>query len=162
MEKATATQQIISYLTFSLGDEQFALNVGRVINILEMQTITKVPKSPLYMTGIINLRGEVLPVIDGNVKLGLPSTEKTINTCVLVVETILNNDMLKLGIMVDAVHEVLEIDDSSILEPPSLNKDSGDILSGVVEHDAKFIMVLDISKFLTNQEIVELKNLSKK
>ena len=160
MENTSATQQIISYLTFSLGYEHFALNVGQVINILEMQTITIVPKSPSYMPGIINLRGEVLPVIDGNVKLGLVSAEKTVNTCILVVEAEHNNDSLKLGIMVDAVHEVLEIEDEQILDPPSISEESGDILSGVVEQKDKFIMVLDIAKFLTNKEIVELKKLS--
>ena len=79
-----------SYLTFKLGEETFGANVSKVLNILEMTKITKVPKSPGYMKGVINLRGSVLPLIDTRIKFDMPETEYTANTCILVLDIDMN------------------------------------------------------------------------
>ena len=162
-ETMIKTKQYASYLTFKLGKEHFALNVGNVINILEMQSFTKIPKSPKYLTGMVNLRGEVLPVIDTNVKLGFDSTEITFNTCILVIETTLANTKLKFGILVDSVQEVLEFDNAKILPPPVLG-DSLDtkVISGLIEQEDEFIMILDIQEFLESNEILNIQKLHKK
>lgn len=153
----TNIQKIISYLSFGLGKEHFALNVGRVVNILEMQTITKVPKIPDYVTGIINLRGEVLPVIDTNIKLGFGKTEFTGSTCILVIETYVSGATIKFGILVDTVQEVLEIEDKYILPSPSIgDKFEHELISGVVEQDDRFIMIIDINELLDFNEVLVL------
>ncbi len=155
--------KIISYLTFGIGDEHFALNVGKVINILEMQTVTEVPKSPEYMTGVINLRGEVLPVIDAKIKLGLGKIEITKNTCILVIEAIVNEHKTRFGAIVDSVQEVLEFEDTKILPPPTMGDNyETDIITGVVEHHEKFIMILDINRLLESKEIIQLNKITDK
>ncbi len=152
--------KIISYLTFSIGVEHFALNVGKVINILEMQTITEVPKSPVYMSGVINLRGEVLPVIDSKLKLGLGKIETSANTCILVIEAENKKKTIRFGAIVDAVHEVLEIEDKKILPPPAMGESfETDLITGVVEDNEKFIMILDINRLLESKDIIELTKL---
>jgi purine-binding chemotaxis protein CheW len=155
-------KKIISYLTFNLGEELFALNVSSVINILEMQNITKVPQSPDFMIGIINLRGEVLPVIDTNIKLGMGFTKTTTDTCILVIESKLSDSTIRFGVLVDAVQEVSEFDDEKILPSPSIgNKYHAELICGVVEQLDKFIMILDINKLLDAKEALNLKEISK-
>jgi purine-binding chemotaxis protein CheW len=158
METKTVSQQsIISYLSFVIGGEHFAINVGKVINILEYTKITKVPKAPDYMSGIMNLRGEVLPVIDTNIKLGLGATQLTANTCILVLETTDGESDIKFGALVDSVQEVLELEDDKILPPPSIGeKYRSDFLTGVVRDEEKFIMLIDVNKLFTTNEIRQL------
>ena len=97
-----------SYLSFKLGDEVFAAHVSKVLNILEMTKITKVPRAPEYMKGIINLRGIVLPVIDMRLKFGMTEAVFTSNTCIIVLELDFEGKVIHVGAMVDAVQEVLD------------------------------------------------------
>ncbi|MFP4023222.1 MAG: chemotaxis protein CheW [Thiohalospira sp.] len=157
MEKETLTK-INSYLSFKLGDEEFAAHVGKVLNILEMTKITEVPKAPEYMKGVINLRGTVLPVVDTRIKFGMTPTEYTSNTCIVVMEVELDNDMVQVGALVDSVQAVLEIDDSQIQPPPSIgSKYKSEFIYGMVKVDEKFIMLLDMEKVFSSDEIVSLK-----
>jgi purine-binding chemotaxis protein CheW len=107
--KTEEITKLTSYLSFRLKDEEFATNVGSVLSILEMPRITKVPKAPDYLRGIINLRGEVLPVINIHCKFGLPEAEITPSTCILVMEANIDGHYIKFGILVDSVNEVHEI-----------------------------------------------------
>lgn len=160
--KVGISNKIISYLVFTLGGEHFALNVAGVINILELQPITKVPKSPEYMSGVINLRGEVLPVIDTNIKLNQGATNKTDSTCILVVEVRAGDQNIKLGLLVDSVQEVLEFEDHEILPPPSIaDKANQQLISGVFEYEELLIMLLDINRLLDSDESFGLKELTK-
>ena len=153
----TSNQKIISYLTFSLIEENFALNVARVVNILEMQPIIKVPNAPDYIPGIINLRGEVLPIVDGNLKLSLGKTRVTNNTCILVIETSISDTTLKFGVLVDSVKDVLEFEDEQILPSPAIgDKFETEIISGVVEQNGRFIMIININKLLDFNEVLEI------
>ena len=101
--------EVYTYLTFKLGKEYFAVNVAKVLTILELKPITKVPNSPNYMRGVINLRGNVLPVIDMRIKFGMPTAEFTQNTCIIVLNVGIDGETVQLGILVDAVDQVLEI-----------------------------------------------------
>src|SRR5687768_11883119 len=96
-----------SYLTFRLGGEIFAASVLHVIEILELSKITKVPRSPAFMRGVINLRGNVLPVIDTRSKFGLESAADTVDTCIMVLNIESGNEKIMVGALVDAVQEVL-------------------------------------------------------
>ncbi len=151
------TDKIESYLSFKLGDETFASNVSKVLNILEMQEITKVPKAPEYMLGVINLRGKVLPVIDTRLKFGMSPIQVTNGTCILVLNVQVENQAIMVGALVDAVEEVLEIDDKDIQESPTIGtKYRTEFILGMIESGDNFIMLLDMDMVFSLDEIVNL------
>lgn len=157
MDKEQLTK-IDSYLSFKLGDEEFAAHVGKVLNILEMTKITEVPKSPEYMKGVINLRGTVLPVVDTRIKFGMTPTEYTTNTCIVVMEVEMEGDTVQVGALVDAVQAVLEIDESQIQPPPSIgSKYKSEFIYGMAKEDERFIMLLDMDRVFSADEIVNVK-----
>lgn len=150
--------QINSYLSFKLGGETFAANVGKILNILEMTEITKVPKAPDYIKGVINLRGTVLPVVDTRIKFGIPPTEYTNNTCILVMEVDVDGEQVQVGGLVDAVQAVLEIEEDEILPPPSIgSKYRSEFITGIAKIDDKFIMLLNMDRVFSADEIISIK-----
>ncbi len=150
--------EINSYLSFNLGEEEFAAHVGKVLNILEMTKITAVPKAPEYMKGVINLRGTVLPVVDTRIKFGMTPTEYTTNTCIVVMEVEIEGDVVQVGALVDSVQAVLEIDDAQIQPPPSIgSKYKSEFIYGMAKIDERFIMLLDMEKVFSSDEIISLK-----
>lgn len=161
MDTSEIKTQIQSYLTFKLGDEIFAANVSKVLNILEMTKITKVPKAPPFMKGVINLRGSVLPLIDTRIKFGMTEIEFTTNTCILVLDIVLNDESVRVGSLVDSVREVIEIKDNQIQEPPSLgSKYKSEFISGMAKIDDTFIMILDLEQIFSSDDIINLKGVS--
>ncbi|MGM0496693.1 MAG: chemotaxis protein CheW [Bacteroidota bacterium] len=146
-----------SYLTFKLGEEEFGVHVSQVLNILEMTRITDVPKAPDYMKGVINLRGMVLPVIDIRIKFGMPEAEYTNNTCIIVMDLEMEGNTIHLGSIVDEVLSVIEIADNQIEPPPSIgNKYKSRFISGMAKVEEKFVMLLDMQKVLTEEELTEI------
>ena len=157
----TSTQTMQSYLTFRLADELFATNVSKVLEILEIPKITKVPRSPVYMRGVINLRGSVLPVVDARTKFGLSETEDTVNSCIMVLEIIVQDQSITIGAVVDAVQEVMEISQADILPAPSIgSKYRGEFIEGMVKSEERFIMVLDLDKVLSTEDACILQEIS--
>jgi len=147
-----------SYLSFRLDKELFALNVGRVIEILEVPKITKIPRAPQYMTGVVNLRGSVLPLVDTRIKFGLDAITFTVNTCIVVMEIEVEGETIQIGALVDAVLEVLEVDESTIQSSPSIDaKYRLEFIKGMVQVDDKFIMLLNIDEVFSLENIEELK-----
>ena len=150
--------KVNSYLSFHLGEEEFAAHVGKVLNILEMTKITEVPKAPEYMKGVINLRGAVLPVIDTRIKFGMTPTEYTNNTCIVVMEVEMEGDIVQVGALVDSVQAVLEIEEAQIQPPPSIgSKYKSEFIDGMAKVNEKFIMLLDMEKVFSSDEIISLK-----
>ncbi len=150
--------EINSYLSFRLGEEEFAAHVTKVVNILEMTRITKVPRTPPYMKGVINLRGMVLPVIDTRLKFGMEATEYTDNTCIVVMDLNMEDEIVHVGALVDEVVAVLEIEENEIKPPPSIGSTyNSDIITGVASQDDKFIMILDMERIFSTDEINKLK-----
>lgn len=147
-----------SYLSFKLGDETFAANVSKVLNILEMTKITKVPQAPSYMKGVINLRGTVLPVVDTRIKFGLSATEQTTNTCILVLDITVETENLHIGALVDSVQEVLEIEPHQILSAPNIgNRFRSQFIMGMYKLvDDEFIMLLDMDKVFNSEDLALL------
>mgnify|MGYP006280720841 CR=1 FL=1 len=155
--KKEELENIDSYLTFKLGEEEFAAHVSKVLSIMEMVKITKVPKSPEYMQGVINLRGQVLPVVDTRIKFGMTPTEFTANTCIVVMEVEVNGEYVQVGTLVDSVQEVLEISDDQIQPPPSIgNKYKSEFISGMAKLDEHFIMMLDMDHVFSAEEIMNV------
>ena len=148
-----------SYLSFKLENELFAAHVSKVLNILEMTKITKVPKSPAYMLGVMNLRGTVLPVVDTRMKFGLKISDNTINTCIIVLEIEIDGETVMVGALVDAVQEVLEVEAENILPPPSIgSKYKSEFIEGVTKSGENFIMILDMDKVFTTEELSIVKD----
>lgn len=151
---AEISTTVNSFLSFKLGDELFAANVGKVLEILELTKITKVPKSPDYMRGVINLRGNVLPVIDTRIKFGMPAIGDTINTCIIVLDIEMEGESVKVGLLVDMVQEVLQIDADNIQPPPSIgHKYKSDFIQGMGKLDGEFVMILKIDQVLSTDEL---------
>ena len=151
--------QIKSFLTFKLGEEEFAAHVSKVLSIMEMTRITKVPRSPEYMQGVINLRGQVLPVVDTRIKFGMSPTEFTKNTCIIVMEVKMDDDQVNVGALVDSVQEVLEIDNDQIQPPPSIgSKYQSEFIHGMAKVDEQFIMILDMDQVFSAQELADVQS----
>lgn len=147
--------QINSYLSFKLGDDEFAAHVSKVLNILEMIKITPVPRSPEYMKGVVNLRGAVLPIIDTRIKFGMTPTEYTQNTCIVVMDILMDKDTIQLGALVDSVVSVIEIENDHIQPPPSLgSKYKSEFILGVAKIEEHFIMILDMDKVFSSDELI--------
>jgi purine-binding chemotaxis protein CheW len=121
-----------------------------------------IPKAQDYVKGVINLRGKVLPIVDLRLKLGLVSIPNTPNTCIIVIETRIQSEPVLVGVIVDAVDAVLEIDNSQLLPLPSLDqKYRNTFISGVVHHVASsFLMVLDVDAIFSTEELMLLQNQS--
>jgi purine-binding chemotaxis protein CheW len=142
------------YLTFKLGDELFALDIGMVREVLDFTVITKVPQTPHYMRGVINLRGSVVPVVDLRLKFGMTIAEKTVNTCVIIVEVELGGEKTVMGAMADAVQEVLDLDPDQIEPPPRIGtKLDTSFIRGMAKHADQFIIILDIDKVFQENEL---------
>jgi len=149
-EIAEATQ----YLTFKLEEEIFALDVAKVREILDFTDITKVPQTPDFMRGVINLRGSVVPVVDMRLKFGMSRTEKTVNTCIVVVEVTTEGETTVLGALADSVQEVIELEPAQIEPAPRIGtKLRTDFIRGMGKHDGRFVMILDIDKVFSSDEI---------
>lgn len=145
------------YLTFKLREEVFALEITRVKEVLEYTSVTKVPRTPDFMTGVINLRGNVVPVIDLNLKLGMPQTERTIDTCIIIVEILESGETLVLGALADSVQEVIEIEPENIEPAPKIGTSLNiEFLKGMGKKDDHFMMILDIDKVFSTEDIAAL------
>ncbi len=154
-------KKVNSYLSFQIGTEIFAANVTSILNILEMTKITRVPKSPVFMKGVMNLRGSVLPVLDTRIKFGLPETEYTTNTCILVLELVSKNETIQMGAIVDNVQEVLELSDDEIQPPPSIGTNfRSDFLVGMASKNNNFIMIIDVNEVFADYDIINIQELS--
>jgi len=142
------------YLTFTLDDEVFALNISKVREVLDYPTITKVPMMPEFMRGVINLRGNVVPVIDLRFKLGMGAIQQSVDTCIVIVEIMMNDEINYIGALADSVKEVIGLEPDSISSPPKLGvKINNEFIKGMGKQDDKFLMILDIDKILTENEL---------
>ena len=155
MNETIVTQ---SFLSFTLGDEIFASNVSKVNEILELTKLTKVPKSPDYLKGVINLRGTVLPVIDTRIKFGFPEIQETVDTCIIVLTLKMDGEEFPVGALVDTVREVFEASQDEILPSVSIgSKFKSEFIEGLIKLDEQFIMLLDIDKVFTDDELLVVK-----
>lgn len=147
-------QKINSYLSFKLGEEVFAAHASKVLNILELSPITVVPKAPEYMKGVINLRGTVLPVIDTRIKFGMTPIEHTNNTCIIVLDIIVEGESVQVGALVDSVQAVLEIEDNEIMPAPSIgSKYRSEFIEGIANIEEIFIMILDMDAIFSSDDL---------
>ncbi len=140
-------EETSQYLTFTLGKEKYAVDVSNIREILDCTTITKLPRAPEFMRGVINLRGSVVPVVDMRLKFGMSPTEESLATCIIVVEIFLDSETVLIGALADSVQEVLELDPEQIEASPRIGVGAqGDFIKGMGKDNDQFIMILDIDK----------------
>ncbi len=145
------------YLTFTLGGEMFAVAILNVKEIIEYGTVTEIPMMPGFIRGVINLRGAVVPVIDLSCRFGGKSTQVARRTCIVIIELIQDDQKHDIGVMVDAVSEVLEISRADIEPPPSFGaKVRTDFIAGMGKVNGKFVIILDVARVLSVEEIAML------
>jgi purine-binding chemotaxis protein CheW len=145
------------YLTFALGREEYGLAILKVREIIGFMEITAVPQTPSYVKGVINLRGQVIAVVDLRTKFNMPAVEKTEETCIIVVEIQHNGTKRSAGIVVDRVSEVLNIPGESIEGPPSFGASAdADFIQGMGKIGKSVKILLDIDRVLNSAEILEV------
>jgi purine-binding chemotaxis protein CheW len=151
---ASAITETTQYLTYKLGDEVFALDIAKVREVLDYTPITKVPRTPEFMRGVINLRGSVVPVVDLRLKLGMTGTEKTVNTCIIITEVTVDNETTVLGALADSVQEVVDLEPGQIEPAPQIGtRLNTEFIKGMGKLDNKFIIILDIDKVFSTSEL---------
>ena len=150
--EANETKQ---YLTFTLDDELFALEIMKVREVLDYTTVTKVPKTPDFMRGVINLRGSVVPVIDLRLKFGMEAAKDLAGSTIIIVEVSLDSEDTVLGMLTDTVQEVFELNSNQIEPPPRIGtKLKTEFIKGMGKADEKFIIILDIDKIFSTEELI--------
>jgi len=151
----TETRQ---YLTFKLGNEVFATDVAKVREVLDLTNITEIPRTPDFMSGVINLRGSVVPVVDLRLCFEMTKTEKTRNTCIVVVEVILENEVTVIGALADSVEEVIDLEPEQIQPAPRIGTQiRTDFIKGMGKREAQFIMILDIDRVFSSDQLTAVR-----
>ena len=148
---------IYQFLTFGLCNENYAVKVRNVREVLEVVPITNVPGMPAFMKGVLNLRGSVVPVIDLRKKFGMPEAKATVDTSIIIMEIESEDEVLQIGVFVDSVHEVIELQPDKIEPAPSMgiNLKTG-YIEGMCEYDERFLIILNINRILSTEELILL------
>lgn len=147
------------FLTFKLDDEIFALEIPKVREVLDFSSVTKVPQTPDFMLGVINLRGGVVPVVDMRLKFSMTRTETTVNTCIIIVEIEIDGEMTVLGALADSVQEVMDLDPDEIEPPPRIGtRLKTSFIKGMGKRDDEFIIILDIDRVFSADELALARN----
>lgn len=149
----TSNDPVVQWVTFRLDNETYGINVMQVQEVLRVTEIAPVPGAPDYVMGIINLRGNVVTVLDTRRRFGLPSHEMDDSTRIVVIES----EQTVVGILVDSVAEVVELRRSAIESSPSVgNDESSKYIEGVANHDGELLILVDINKLLSDEEWMEM------
>ena len=150
-KEITETRQ---YLTFKLGNEVFGIDVAKVREVLDFTTITEIPRTPDFMSGVINLRGSVVPVVDLRLCFQMSKTVRTRNTCIVVVEVQLEGEATVIGALADSVEEVIDLEPDQIQPAPKIGTQiRTDFIKGMGKREAQFIMILDIDRVFSAEEL---------
>jgi purine-binding chemotaxis protein CheW len=154
--EATEQEQ---YLTFLLANEEYAISILKVKEIIEYDTVTTVPKTPKWIRGVINLRGSVVPVVDLGARFGMGDQPVTKTSCIVIVEEHFENQTTLMGVMADAVNQVMDIAAGEIQEVPAFGtRIELEYLLGMAQLGKKFVLLLDIDKILSADEALDLHN----
>ncbi len=157
--EAMATQLAGKYLTFKLAEEEYGLQILKVKEIIGLTRITRVPRTPDFIRGVINLRGKVIPVMDLRMRFGMERAEDTAETCIIVVEVMHQDRSLLIGTLVDSVSEVRDIAQSNIEETPEFGTDVDTaFILGMGKSQEKVIILLDIDRVISFEELAQIES----
>ena len=149
------------HLTFTLGKEVFALDIASVREVLELTPITKIPRTPEFMRGVINLRGHAVPVMDMRLKFGMPRAQVTVDTCIIIVEVAYESERIVMGGLVDSVREVFEIPPEAMEATPRMGTSINvEYIKGIGKQEGDFIIVLDIDRLFSAKELAAVMDAS--
>lgn len=145
-------------MSFRLGKEVFATDVAKVREVLDLTPIAAVPRTPAFMSGVINLRGSMVPVVDLRQCLAMEKTENTRNTCIVVVEVTLDQEAVVLGALADSVEEVIDLEPEQIEPAPHIGKHMRtEFIRGIGKRDSQFIMILNIDRAFSADELAAVR-----
>jgi len=157
MSNTAEAQNLHQFLTFRLGNESYAVDVHKVREILDQVAITRVPQMPDDMLGVINLRGNVVPVVDLRLTFGLPADESSRDNCVVVLEVDCGGEQIVVGARADAVQEVLDLPQAAIEPPPRLGmKLKSEFIRGMGKKDEAFIIILDVDRIFSDAALAQM------
>jgi purine-binding chemotaxis protein CheW len=143
------------FLTFPLGKETYGIEIRYITEIIGIQPITEIPELPVYIRGLINLRGKIIPVMDARLRFKKPLLEYNDRTCVIVIEM----KDISIGLIVDSVSEVMTIDDQNIIPPPNIQKINNRYINGIGKTGKSIKLLLDCDKLLNEEEMEKLTNI---
>ena len=150
----TESNEQTQHLTFHLAGEEYAVGILKVKEIIEYGTLTVVPQTPPSVRGVINLRGNVVPVVDLAIKFGMAQSPITNRSCIVIVEVALDRQQAVMGVIADSVSQVIDLPADEILPPPAFGtRIKADFLHGMAKADKKFFLILDIDKVLGADEL---------
>ena len=156
MAEATMVK-LFELLTFHLGEEMFAAEVDHVREVLELSDITRIPRTPDFMRGVINMRGSVVPIIDMRTKFNLPRSKETEDTCIIVIEVSIAGEIMVMGMLVDAVEEVIELEHDQIEPLPGIGIHlDTEFIKGMGKKNGQFIIILDIDRVFSAEELSDV------
>jgi purine-binding chemotaxis protein CheW len=149
------------YLNFALADESYGIEILRVKELMGMTPITTIPQTPAFIRGFINLRGQIIPIIDLRLKFALPFKEYNKRTSIIVVEVPFAGELLMMGLVVDTIRDVVSVPEEQINHLPYINaKVHSEYIAGVAKLETGVMIILDVVKVLNNDEFVQVKNAS--
>jgi purine-binding chemotaxis protein CheW len=152
-----------TYLSFTIYGDLYAIQVEKVLEVLEKQEFTKVPNSPPVIQGILNFRGNAVPLYETRTKFNLPARPADSTFVIVVIDMLVGNDSYQIGAIVDKVQDVITLDENEIKPVPPMSKEfNAEFLKGIVKHENHFIMLIDVDKIFSSSEIKEIKHASKK
>ncbi len=150
---ATDAGKPTQYLTFKLDDEVFAVDIAQVLEVLDYTAITRVPRTPEFMVGVINLRGSVVPVVDLRLKFGMTGTERTVSTCIIITQISADNETRVLGVLVDSVEEVIDLRPDDVEPAPRIGtRLDTEFIKGMGKHGG-LIIILDMDRVFSVNEL---------
>ncbi|MBN1592755.1 MAG: purine-binding chemotaxis protein CheW [Candidatus Coatesbacteria bacterium] len=150
------------YLTFKLGEEDYALEILKVQEIMGIIDITHVPRTPDFIRGVINLRGKVIPVADLRLKFGIGAENNTDKTCIIVLQVTRDAELITMGVIVDEVSEVLDITSEQIEPAPSFGVQVDmDFIMGMGKIDKRVVIILDADRLMTGADVNAMKRATK-
>lgn len=152
--KAVDEEGMLQFLSFNLDTERFALDIVKVREVLDYTKPTKVPNTPDFMRGVINLRGSVVPVVDMRLKFGMPEGGLTVDTCIIIVEVMMEGEPTVIGALADSVHEVVSLAKDDIEPAPALGTHiNTEFLRGMGKHAGGFLLILEIDRVFSLEEL---------
>lgn len=156
-DEAYVCEELVQYLTFRLDGEAFATGICRVREVLEYTSVTRVPCSPDYMLGVINLRGSVVPVVDLRLQFGMATSAPTVDTCIIIIEVMVDGETTVLGVLADSVQEVIELKQEQMVPAPTLGtRVENRFIRAIGKLDDHFVIVLNMDKVFSPEVLVRL------
>lgn len=159
--ETTAIIEKIQILSFVLDNEQFGIEISNIQEVLEFRSVTPVPRTPNYMLGVINLRGQVVSVIDLRRYFGMQLAETTVNSCIIIVEVKIDGEDTWIGLLADRVLEVVELEVTEISPAPRMGSCiHSDFINGIVKYDEHVVIILQVERIFNTGDLTEIQDIT--